>query len=218
MHSILKRPVAVSTDTPIRTKTMTDSPNPRQDAQRKRMIYAAIVLAIGTAAILLSGKKPVLSQDKLNGGHMAAFVFKPQPTAMPKLAFVDAQGKERTLADWKGKAVLLNLWATWCGPCRKEMPDLDKLQAELGSDKFEVVALSVDKAGVAGSKKFLDQIGTKSLALYVDPTAKMAGELRVIGLPATLLIDAEGREIGRLMGPAEWASDDAKALIKSAIK
>jgi thiol-disulfide isomerase/thioredoxin len=194
------------------------TPNPRQDAQRKRMIYAAIVLAIGLAAVLLSGKKPVLGQGKLNSGHMAAFVFKPQPAEVPKLAFVDADGKARSLADWKGKVVLLNLWATWCGPCRKEMPDLDRLQAELGSDTFEVVALSVDRAGVAGSKKFLDQIGTKSLALYVDPTAKMASELRVVGLPATLLIDPEGREIGRLLGPADWASDDAKALIKSAIR
>jgi thiol-disulfide isomerase/thioredoxin len=197
---------------------MSDNLTPRQKEQQKRMILAAIVLAIGIAAVLLSGKSPVLGQERLNKGHVAAFVYKPQPADLPALAFVDGEGKPRTLADWKGKTVLLNLWATWCGPCRKEMPDLDRLQAELGSAKFEVVALSVDRAGVAGSKKFLDQIATKSLALYVDPTARMASELRVIGLPATLLIDADGREIGRLLGPAEWASDDAKALINSAIK
>jgi thiol-disulfide isomerase/thioredoxin len=191
---------------------------PRQKEQRKRMVLAAVVLAIGIAAVLISGKNPVLGQSKLNTGHMAAFVLKPQPVELPKLAFVDGEGKERSLADWKGKTVLLNLWATWCGPCRKEMPDLDKLQAELGSDKFEVVALSVDRAGVAASKKFLEQTGTKALGLYVDPTAKMAGELKVIGLPATLLIDPEGREVGRLLGPAEWASDDAKALIRSVVK
>ena len=96
------------------------------------------------------------------------------------------------------------------------MPDLDRLQAELGSETFEVVAISVDRAGLAGARKFLEQTGTKKLALYADPTAKLANELRVIGLPATLLIDKQGREIGRLLGPAEWASDDAKRLVMSA--
>jgi thiol-disulfide isomerase/thioredoxin len=205
---------------------MSDDPKltQRQQEQRKRMMLAAAILAIGIIAILLSGKTPVLgqtpalSQAKLNTGQMAAFVYRPQPADIPGLAFVDADNKPKSLTEWKGRVVLLNLWATWCGPCRKEMPDLDKLQAELGSDKFEVVALSVDRAGIAGSKKFLDQIGTKSLKLYVDPTAKMAGELRVVGLPATLLIDADGREVGRLMGPADWASDDAKALIRSILR
>jgi thiol-disulfide isomerase/thioredoxin len=199
---------------------MSDDPklSPHQDAQRKRMILAAIVMAIGIAAVLLSGKNPVLGNERMNKGHMAAFVYKPQPADLPALAFVDADGKAKSLADWKGRTVLLNLWATWCGPCRKEMPDLDKLQTELGSDKFEVVALSVDRAGIPGSKKFLDTVGTKALKLYVDPTAKLGGELKVIGLPATLLIDADGREVGRLLGPAEWASDDAKALIRSVVR
>jgi thiol-disulfide isomerase/thioredoxin len=195
-----------------------DNRSPQEDAQRKRMIFAAIALTIGLIALLLSGKTPSYGQGKLNTGHMAAFVFKPQPAELPGLKFIDAKGQERTIKDWQGKAVLLNLWATWCGPCRREMPDLDQLQAELGSDRFEVVALSVDRAGLVGAQKFLDSVGTKRLALYADPTAKMAGELKVIGLPATLLIDPQGREIGRLLGPAEWASDDAKALIRSVVK
>lgn len=157
-------------------------------------------------------------RNPLSVGEMTAFVFKPAPEALPKVAFVDAEGKERSLDDWKGKVVLLNLWATWCVPCRKEMPGLDRVQAELKSDKFEVVAVSVDRTGIAGAKKFLDQIKVQNLAVLADPAARMGATLRAIGMPATLLIDAEGREIGRLVGPAEWDSPEAKALIKASLK
>jgi thiol-disulfide isomerase/thioredoxin len=147
---------------------------------------------------------------------MAAFVFRKEPEALPEIKFQDAEGKERTLADWRGKVVLLNLWATWCLPCRKEMPSLDRLQAALGSDKFEVLALSVDRKGLDASRKFLSETKVERLALYVDSTARATSDLRVVGLPATLLLDAQGREIGRLLGPAEWDSEDAKRLIRSA--
>jgi thiol-disulfide isomerase/thioredoxin len=157
-------------------------------------------------------------RNALTVGEMAKFVFKPAPEALPKVSFQDADGKERSLDDWKGKVVLLNLWATWCVPCRKEMPGLDKLQAELKSDKFEVIAVSVDRTGVAGAKKFLDQIQVKNLAVLADPAARMAATLRAVGLPATLLIDAEGREIGRLLGEAEWNTAEAKALIRAALQ
>jgi thiol-disulfide isomerase/thioredoxin len=149
---------------------------------------------------------------------MAAFVFRKSPEALPELKFQDGTGKERTLADWRGKVVLLNLWATWCIPCRKEMPGLERLQQELGSDRFEVVAVSVDRTGVPGARKFLDEAKLTKLALYADGTARMAATLRAAGLPATLLLDREGREIGRLLGPAEWDSEDAKRVIASALK
>jgi thiol-disulfide isomerase/thioredoxin len=148
---------------------------------------------------------------------MAAFVFRKEPEALPEVKFQDAEGRERTLADWRGKVVLLNLWATWCVPCRKEMPALDRLQQELGSDRFEVVAISVDRKGIEGAKKFLDETKVGKLALYVDPTTRLTSELRAVGLPATLLIDRQGREIGRLLGPAEWDSEDAKRLIGAAL-
>jgi thiol-disulfide isomerase/thioredoxin len=186
--------------------------------QRTRFLIGMVVVAVALLMMMLFGKNPVLGQEKLNTGHMAAFVYKPQPAELPALKFVDAKGQDKSLKDWQGKVVLLNLWATWCAPCRKEMPDLDKLQAEMGSNTFEVVALGVDRGGVKAAEKFLEQVGTKKLALYVDPTAKMANELRVIGLPATLLIDGQGREIGRLLGPADWASEDAKKLIKSVMR
>jgi thiol-disulfide isomerase/thioredoxin len=148
---------------------------------------------------------------------MAGFVFRKEPEALPEVKFQDGEGKERTLADWRGKVVLLNLWATWCVPCRREMPALDRLQQELGSDKFEVVAVSVDRKGIAGARKFLDDTKVGKLALYVDPTLRMTSQLAAAGLPATLLIDAGGREIGRLLGPAEWDSEDAKRLIRAAM-
>jgi thiol-disulfide isomerase/thioredoxin len=149
---------------------------------------------------------------------MAAFVFRKEPEALPAIKFQDAEGRERTLTDWRGKVVLLNLWATWCLPCRKEMPSLDRLQKELGSDKFEVVALSVDRKGVEASKKFLNETKVERLGLYVDASARAISELRVVGLPATLLLDGQGREIGRLLGPAEWDSEDAKRLIRSVLQ
>jgi thiol-disulfide isomerase/thioredoxin len=161
---------------------------------------------------------PGAGVDPLSRGHMAAFVFRKAPEDLPEVRFLDAEGRERTLAHWRGKVVLLNLWATWCLPCRKEMPALDRLQAEMGSDRFQVVAVSVDRTGLAGARKFLEETKAGKLALYADPTARMAATLRAAGLPATLLIDAQGREIGRLLGPAEWDSDDAKRLIAAQLK
>jgi thiol-disulfide isomerase/thioredoxin len=156
--------------------------------------------------------------NELSRGKMAAFVFRRTREELPEVKFQDAAGKERTLADWRGKIVLFNLWATWCLPCRKEMPVLDRLQRDMGSDRFEVVAISVDRTGLPGAKKFLEENGIAQLAVYADPTARLAATLRAAGLPATLLLDAEGREIGRLLGPAEWDSEDAKRLLQAALK
>jgi thiol-disulfide isomerase/thioredoxin len=162
--------------------------------------------------------QPTAVGNPLATGDMLTFVFKKSPESVPEFSFEDGAGVKKTLADWKGKVVLLNLWATWCAPCRKEMPALDRLQKELGSDKFEVVALSVDRQGVAASKTFLEDAKVTTLKLYVESTSKSVGLLRASGLPATLLIDAQGREVGRLAGPAEWDSADAKRLILSVVK
>lgn len=151
-------------------------------------------------------------------GKMVTFVAKAEPQALPEIVFQDATGKQRSLAEWRGKVVLLNVWATWCAPCRHEMPSLDRLKQAMGSKAFDVVALSTDRDGIAKAKAFLDEIAVKALEPLVDPTAKSASALKVIGMPATLLIDAQGRELGRVTGPAEWDSDDAKRLIEAAIK
>jgi thiol-disulfide isomerase/thioredoxin len=151
-------------------------------------------------------------------GAMTTFVFKPQPETLPDIRFVNASGAEVGLDSFRGKVVLLNVWATWCAPCREEMPALDKLQAELGSDRFQVVALAVDKSGIDGAKKFLGDIGASKLEPYADPTAKEGVRLRVIGMPTTILLDAQGREVGRLIGPAKWDSAEAKKLIEAQLK
>ena len=131
--------------------------------------------------------------------------------------FQDAGGRAHTLGDFKGKVVLLNLWATWCAPCREEMPALDRLQAALGGPRFEVVALSIDQQGPQIARKFYDEVGVKSLALYVDRSAQAAFKLGAVGLPSTLLVDARGREIGRHVGPAKWDSPEVLAELRRRI-
>lgn len=149
---------------------------------------------------------------------LPAFVFKKAPEPLPDVAFVDGTGAPMSLKDFRGRTILLNLWATWCAPCREEMPSLDRLQQELGSDTFEVVALAVDRTGLEAARKFLDEIGVKALKLYADPTTRAGSALRAIGMPTTILIDAQGREIGRLPGPAEWDSEAAKGLLQAELK
>ena len=143
------------------------------------------------------------------------FVFRVHEAArpVPDLAFEDDRGGSRRPGEFRGKTVLLNVWATWCVPCREEMPALDRLQRELGGPDFEVVALSIDAGGVAVVKRFYGEIGIRSLPIYVDPSMRATSALGTVGLPTTLLIDAEGREIGRHIGPAEWDSPQAVRLI-----
>lgn len=148
-------------------------------------------------------------------GSLAGFLVHPERRDIQAFSFADATGAMKDLSQWKGKVVLLNLWATWCAPCRKEMPDIAKLQAEMGSADFEVIALSVDRKGLEASKAFLKDIGAESLKTYVDPESKSLAALQALGLPATLLIDRNGKEAGRLLGPADWASDESKALVKA---
>lgn len=150
-------------------------------------------------------------------GQMITFVARSEPRDLPDFTFLKDDGSQASLADWRGKIVLLNLWATWCGPCRKEMPSLDKLKVELGGDDFDLVALSIDRSGLDKPRKFLKEIGVKHLKLYNNSTGKLASSLKAFGMPTTLLISREGKELGRLVGPAEWDSDDAIALIKAAI-
>jgi thiol-disulfide isomerase/thioredoxin len=150
-------------------------------------------------------------------GQMAAFVRKATPAALPDITFQDGAGTDVTLSSFKGKVILLNLWATWCVPCREEMPALDRLQQALGGEKFEVVALSLDRKGAEASQKFLDEVGAKALKLYIDATSKQGLALKLIGMPTTILINADGMEVGRLAGPAEWDSEEAKRLVQTAM-
>ncbi|MEM1370805.1 MAG: TlpA disulfide reductase family protein [Pseudomonadota bacterium] len=156
--------------------------------------------------------------QKLNTGEMRAFVYKQTPAAIDDFAFVDNTGAPVKLSNFAGRTVLLNLWATWCAPCRHEMPALDRLQQRLGGDDFEVVALSLDRGGLLPSQEFFDEIEVKALKLYADPTTRANKPLKVIGMPTTILIDAKGREVGRLVGPAEWDHPDAVRLIEAKLQ
>ena len=158
-------------------------------------------------------------------GQVAALLAADPPQSMKALAFEGPDGKPMTIADLAGregagKTLLVNLWATWCAPCRAEMPALDALQQEVGGDKFEVVAINVDTGDDAKPKKFLGEIGVKDLKLYREPTLKLFETVKkrglALGLPVTMLVDGEGCLIGHMNGPAEWSSPDAKRLIEAA--
>jgi thiol-disulfide isomerase/thioredoxin len=166
--------------------------------------------------VTLAGKIAPLAH-----GEVAAVNVARSPLKVPALSFQDAAGKALTLDHWRGRTVLLNLWATWCVPCRKEMPALDALEQRLGGPGFEVVAVNIDTRDPDKPKAWLKEVGVQKLAYYADPTAKSFQDLksigRAFGMPTTLLIDPQGCEIGTIAGPAEWASEDAIKLIKAAL-
>lgn len=195
--------------------------------QKKPKLIAtlAVLALLAAGAVYLIGRGGGNPQDLAGPAPLEAVAtgeaanFRPlaEPAALPHVTFIDAEGRERTLGDFRGKLVLLNLWATWCGPCREEMPELDDLQAMLGSERFEVVALSVEKDGLPLARNFLKEVGAENLALYNDPTGKANFTFKAFGLPTTLLISPDGREIGRMVGPAPWAGEDARRLIETAL-
>jgi thiol-disulfide isomerase/thioredoxin len=155
-------------------------------------------------------------------GEVAAVNVAKEPAPLPNLAFAGPEGQPMTLADLKGRTVLLNLWATWCAPCRHEMPALDKLQADLGAKDFKVVAINIDTRNLEKPKAWLKEAGVTRLAYYADPQAKVFQDLRqigkAVGMPTTFLIDPNGCELAALSGPAEWASEDAKKLVQAALR
>ena len=136
------------------------------------------------------------------------------PEPLPALTFQTMDGQEASLADFAGKVVVLNLWATWCAPCREEMPSLDRLQTRFADRDLVVLALSVDRAGPERVQQFLDEIGVKQLHVYRDPKAAATRAVRVPGLPATLLVDRRGNEVGRVLGIAEWDGPAAVQAIE----
>ncbi len=215
---------------------MTDRSDAPVTAPRSFKAVALLALLAAGAGLLYvkggqSGKKEAatacLTTQKAAGGlaplakgEVAAMSIAAEPELMADLAFQDADGKPKTLADFKGKTILLNIWATWCVPCRQEMPALDRLQKQAGSDKFEVVTINVDTSRLDRPKAFLNEIGVKSLAYYADPKADIFFQLKqtgkVLGLPTTFLVDPAGCQIGLMSGPAAWDSADGQALIAKA--
>lgn len=162
----------------------------------------------------------VAAVDAAARGEVAAMLAADPSRPMSDLAFDGPDGRPMTVVGLSGKTLLVNLWATWCAPCRAEMPALDALQAELGGEDFEVVAVNVDTGTDEKPKAFLDEIGVADLGYYRDASMGLFNELKrrnvAVGLPVTLLLDGEGCLLAHMNGPAEWASDDAKALIAAA--
>jgi len=152
-------------------------------------------------------------------GELAALQVASEPRRAEQFAFERDGGGKLTVADFKGRPILLNLWATWCAPCRAEMPTLDRLQADKGGPGFEVVAVNVDTARLEKRGAFLDGVGVKTLARYADPsgdafeTMRKAG--RALGLPVTLVIDRDGCEVAAVEGGAKWDSSEAQALVET---
>ena len=169
-----------------------------------------LVLAIAAVAVVvIAGLHAYRSVSQYASGSRPDALPSPiEPRAIPELRFYDGSGKVRAISDYRGKVVLVNVWATWCTPCRKEMPALDRLQQKLGGRDFEVVALSIDRGGAADVRRFYDQIGIRALAIYVDPESEVTGKLKTLGVPTTLLIDRAGRELWRKTGTAEWDAED----------
>jgi thiol-disulfide isomerase/thioredoxin len=154
-------------------------------------------------------------------GEVAALTMATAPLQLPDLAFVDASGQPKKLSDWRGKTVLVNLWATWCVPCRKEMPALDALQAKLAGPNFEVVAINIDTRDPEKPRNFLKTAGLNRLGYFTDEKAKVFQDLkaigRALGMPTSVLVDPKGCEIATIAGPAEWDSEDAIKLITAAV-
>src|SRR5579871_6615357 len=222
------------------TNDMPETPAPRPAATRRiPIVIGAVVIGglIGYAGLAgFGGLKGASGGDPacraavdtarriapLAHGEIAALTMASSPLKLPDLAFADADGKPRKLSDWRGKTVLVNLWATWCVPCRKEMPALDGLQAKLAGPNFEVVAINIDTRDPEKPKNFLKEGNLTRLSFFADQKAKVFQDLknigRALGMPTSVLVDAQGCEIATIAGPADWASDDAVKLIKAALK
>lgn len=173
---------------------------------RSGVLYTALVLGANAA---LAG--PV-DWDAVRAGGLEKLA-PVEAVAAPDTVFLDESGVEKRLSDWKGKVVLLNFWATWCAPCREEMPSLDRLEADLGGDDFAVVTVATGRNPLPGIKKFFEEEEIENLPILTDARQELARAMGVRGLPVTVLLDREGREVARLIGDAEWDTDAAKSLI-----
>jgi thiol-disulfide isomerase/thioredoxin len=221
------------------TNDMPELPSPRPAAMR-RLPYAIVAVligaVIGSAGLYgVGGLKRNAAGDSacrpavdlarklapLAHGEVAALTMATAPLRLPDLTFEDADGKPRKLSDWRGRIVLVNLWATWCVPCRKEMPALESLQTRLGGPDFEVVAVNIDTRDPEKPRNFLKEANLTRLGYFTDQKAKVFQDLkaigRALGMPTSVLVDGEGCEIATLAGPAEWSSDDAIRLIRAAV-
>ena len=178
----------------------------------------AIMANLGTGAGAMDASASRSMDASTLTGDMRKFVVHPQPKPAGTTEFLTIDGDPLTLAEYKGKWALVNFWATWCAPCKKEMPMLDALQAEMGGDDFEVVTIGTRRSPAPLMREFFEEVGIQNLPLHQDPQSPLAREMGLAALPTTVLLNPEGQEVARLMGDADWASEDARTLITSLLQ
>lgn len=182
--------------------------------KRIRQIVLYMAMALGANAAMAD----IATLEALRDGDMKKLNFLSAPAPVPETEYTRADGTIGTLADFQGRYVVLNFWATWCAPCRAEMPTLSNLQTEMGSEDFEVVTIATGRNAPTAMAKFFDEIGVDNLPLHTDPKSALARAMGVFGLPITIIIDPEGHEIARLQGDAHWDSESAKAIIAALVE
>ena len=175
---------------------------------RSLLLYTALCLGANTAFAMDAAQF-----DALKTGDMRKLAWTKSDSMVSSVKYFDEAGQETDLSTYRGKTVVLNFWATWCAPCRKEMPSLSELQNELGDDKFEVVTIATMRNSPKSIQSFFDKIAVQNLSKHNDPKGALSRSMGVLGLPTTLIISKSGEEIGRLLGDADWANLDAIALM-----
>lgn len=180
----------------------------------RHSLTAALFAAFSAMAVPALALDTAVIED-LREGSMKKLVFDSTPAVAPDTVFGDLDGGSHSLSDWRGKVVLVNFWATWCAPCRAEMPELDALQAEFGGGDFEVLTIAAGRNAPAGIRRFFEEEGITNLPTLTDHKQALARDMAVLGLPITVLLDRQGREIARLRGDASWYGDSARAIISA---
>jgi thiol-disulfide isomerase/thioredoxin len=175
-------------------------------------LAAAILVLVGGGFLYVMETRTVHATEPAS---LAALAFDKQPVAMPEVAFADAAGARHTLAAFKGRYVLLNLWATWCAPCVKELPALQRLQAALPTAKLTVITVNVGRGNASDTEAFLKAHDAGALPVYMDTNIALIRAFGAAGLPLSVLIDSQGREVARASGPADWDNADAIAYFKA---
>lgn len=203
-----------------RTDSVAANAGPARALRRSVSVALGLIAAVAVAAGVYRHFAWPPAPVSAGGGTAVQlggqrFVRHAAPRPLPAVAFTNGAGRPLSLAQFRGRVILLNVWATWCAPCRREMPTLDRLQAKLGGSDFEVVALSIDSDGPDAVRKFYDDLGIRHLRIYNDATTDSTTRLKIPGVPATLLIDRAGREIGRALGPAEWDAPDVIETLRA---
>jgi thiol-disulfide isomerase/thioredoxin len=179
-----------------------------------RQLMSALLYTALLGVANLGAAQPADIAD-LREGDMRKLVFHSSPVATTDEAFTHEDGSEMVLTDLQGRYVVLNFWATWCAPCRVEMPHLSALQSDLGGDDFEVVTVAVGPNPLPAMQRFFDEIGVDNLPLHTDARQRFARSMGVLGLPVTVIIDPDGMEIARMQGEADWSGDSAVAIINA---